>query len=72
MHLLSRPSPSFKTQLRAAADGSEREYPIPIARNIAWYQYIPKTIKNLYLPILHLKINPFWGLSSLEHSKQWC
>lgn len=35
MHLLNRPSPSFKTQFRAAADGREREYPIPIARNIA-------------------------------------
>lgn len=45
MHLVSRPSPSFKTQFKAAADGSEREYPIPIARNIACV-----TIRNHNLP----------------------
>lgn len=36
MHLQNRPSPSFKTQFKAAAAGNEREYPIPMARNIAW------------------------------------
>ena len=61
MHLLSRPSPSFKTQLRAAADGSEREYPIPIARNIAWYQYIPKTVKNYTYQVFILRLTPFGG-----------
>ena len=37
-HRLNRPSPSFRTQLRAAADASERLCPTPIARNIAYQQ----------------------------------
>jgi len=35
IHLLNLPSPSFKIQLKAADEASDRDCPIPIALNIA-------------------------------------